>query len=80
MSYEGSDHTTQTCQPGVNCDETSVGCLNSSSTSTVPCCVGDGNDDTLKIAWRYKNLQLPVEFFDNFYSVALFGAFLSHNN
>jgi len=69
VSYEASDHSRQTSQRGVDCGETNIGCLHSSSPSTVPCCVGDGNDDTLKIAWRYKNLHLPVEFclviFDN---------------
>jgi len=64
VSYEGSDDIVvkQSSQPGVGCGDAGVGCLHNSSTSTVPCCAGDGNDDSLKIAWRYKNLHLPVEF------------------
>jgi len=63
VSYdEDSDHTTQTSQPGVDCTETDVGCMHSFNASTVPCCAGEGSDDTLKIAWRYKNLHLPVIF------------------
>jgi len=64
VSYEGSNNTVerQAGQPDVGCGETSVDCLHSSSTSSVPCCAGDGSDHSLKIAWRYKNLHLPVEF------------------
>jgi len=71
VSYKSLDNTAvrQTSQSGVGCHETSDRCLHASGTSTVPCCGGDSNDDTLKIAWRYKNLHLPVEFSDNFFSV-----------
>ena len=60
MSCDVSDDTAEASQPVVDCAETDVGCIHSSNTSTLPCCAGDGNNDTLKIAWRYKNLHLPV--------------------
>ena len=64
MSYESRDNMAvrRTSQPGVGCHESSDTCFHASDTSTVPCCSGDSNDDALKIAWRYKNLHLPVEF------------------
>jgi len=73
VSYEGHDDTaiSHTSQPVVGCRETSDTCLHSSSTSTVPCCGDGSNDDTLRIAWRYKNLHLPVEFSDNFYHLQM---------
>ena len=64
VSYEGSVSTamTKSSQPADGCVETSVGCPHGSSTSSVSCCGDDAGDDSLKIAWRYKNLHLPVEF------------------
>ena len=61
VSYEGSDDAVirQTSQSDACCAESSADCRH----STAPCCAGDGthDDDTLKIAWRYKNLHLPVQ-------------------
>ena len=64
MAYEGCDSDTvvdETSQPAVSCIETGVDCQH--NVSPVPCCAGDGHgrDDALRIAWRYKNLHLPVE-------------------
>lgn len=61
-SYERSDDTMskQASHPAASGAETSDGCRQCSNTA--PCCAGDGCDDTLKIAWRYKNLHLPVDY------------------
>lgn len=70
VSYEGQDDTMMVqSHPCFGCGETGAASLHSSSTSTVPCCNADSNDDSLKIAWRYKNLHLPVEFCPMFLSI-----------
>jgi len=58
--YDSDDVVDETSQSAVDCIETSANCQPGAS-SVVPCCAGDGHDDALRIAWRYKNLHLPVE-------------------
>jgi len=66
VSSENNTIITQAGQPDddVQGDDVSSGdsnvCCEPSGSANKVSCTGDTHDDALRIAWRYKNLHLPV--------------------
>jgi len=67
VSCEANDGDSVVDGPDDGCGQ--CGDSNAICSSTVSCCASNDRDDALRIAWRYKNLHMPVDlvFADFFY-------------